>query len=114
MENMKEDLKDENVNDEGVLECEEKLENEDELKVESYSPYKLKSKKRSIVTRIAMAGVVAVIGIRIAGLVINFYYPDAVENIKHAVQSPIDTNLVPHVLGGSGSWFLSRLERVDG
>ena len=41
----------------------------DELEVEAYSPHELKSKKRSIATRVAIAGVAVVAAIGIAGLV---------------------------------------------
>ena len=92
----------------------EDFKNENELEVENYSPHELKSKKRSIATRIAIAGVVVVISIGIAGLVINYYYPDTMDNIKNTVQSTIDSDWNTNVIGGSGSWFLSRLERVDG
>jgi len=90
------------------------LEHEDELEVEAYSPHELKSKKRRIVTRVAIAGVILAIVIGVTGLVIKIYYPDSVENVKHKVQTTVDNNWNTNVLGGSGSWFLSRLERVYG
>ena len=84
----------------------------DELEVEAYSPHELKSKKRNIVARIAIAGVVVVAVIGIAGLIINFTYPDALHNVIDAIRSTTDPYY--NVMGGSGSWFLSRMERFDG
>ncbi|MCL2679671.1 MAG: hypothetical protein FWF18_05250 [Dehalococcoidia bacterium] len=84
----------------------------DELEIEPYSPHELKSKKRNIVSRIAIKGVVVVAVIGIAGLIINFIYPDALHNVIDAIRSTTDSNY--NVLGGSGSWFLSRMERFDG
>ena len=88
-----------------------KKEYEDELEVEAYSPHELKSKKRGISTRVAIAGVVVVVAIGIAGLVISFYYSNESGNDKNVAQ-PTERNY--NVLGGSGSWFLSRMERFDG
>jgi hypothetical protein len=85
---------------------------EDELEIEAYSPHELKSKKRNIVARVAIAGVVVVAVIGIAGLIINFIYPDALHNFIDAIRSTTDSNY--NVMGGSGSWFLSRMERFDG
>ena len=88
----------------------------DGLEVENYSPYKLKSKKRNIATRVAIAGIVVGISMGIAGLVIKIFYPDTMEKIKDTIQSTIngEDDWNANVLGGSGSWFLSRLERLDG
>jgi hypothetical protein len=69
-----------------------KKECEDELEVEAYSPHELKSKKRNIVTRIAIAGVVVVAVIGTAGLIINFIYPDALHNVIDAIRSTTDPN----------------------
>jgi len=89
-----------------------KKERGDELEVEAYSPHELKSKKRNIVARIAIAGVVVVAFIGAAGLIINFIYPDALHNVIDAIRSTTDPYY--NVMGGSGSWFLSRMERFDG
>jgi hypothetical protein len=89
-----------------------KEEYEDELEVENYSPHELRSKKRAISTRVAKAGVVVVVVIIIAGLIINIIYPDASHNVIKAIQNTTRSNYI--VLGGSGSWILSRMERFDG
>jgi hypothetical protein len=106
---MKKDLK----NDANV-DYDAGLENEDELKIEAYSPHELKSKKRRIVTRVAVAGVIVAVGMGVAGLVINFYNSDSLGTKEPTTQTqPVD-DFRGTVLGGSGSWFLSRLERVHG
>ncbi|MDR2547777.1 MAG: hypothetical protein LBC96_09805 [Lachnospiraceae bacterium] len=89
-----------------------KKEREDELEIEAYSPHELKSKKRGISTRVAIAGVVVVVAIGITGLMVNFIYPDALHNVIDAKR--ITTDPYYNVVGGSGSWFLSRMERFDG
>jgi hypothetical protein len=113
---MEKDLKsDVNVDYEAGLEYEDELAcDEVELEVEAYSPHELKSKKRSIVTRVAVAGVIVAIGMGVTGLVVNFYYPDLLGTKEPTTQTrPVD-DFRGNVLGGSGSWFLSRLERVHG
>ncbi|MCL2679670.1 MAG: hypothetical protein FWF18_05245 [Dehalococcoidia bacterium] len=102
---------------------------EDELEIEAYSPHELKSKKRNIVARVAIAGVVVVAAIGIAGLAINFHLNKSGNDINVVQtttenESENDINVVQTttgwdytdyvVLGGSGSWFLSRMERFDG
>ena len=89
-----------------------KEEYEDELEVENYSPHELKSKKRAISTRVAIAGVVVVVAIGIAGIVISYHYLNESGNDKNVVQTIDNANY--NVMGGSGSWFLSRMERFDG
>jgi len=105
-----------------------KKERGDELEVEAYSPHELKSKKRGISTRVAIAGVVVVAAIGIAGLTIRYHYSNELGNDENVVQTidedeknvvqTIDENKRNYtdysVLGGSGSWFLSRMERFDG
>src|SRR5215469_4965583 len=103
--------KDLNEDYEGEMKYEDESEHdyedgEDELEVENYSPHELKSKKRNIVARVAIAGVVVVAAIGIAGLIINFIYPDALHNVIDAIRSTTDPYY--NVMGGSGSWFLSR------
>jgi len=83
-----------------------------ELEVEAYSPHELKSKKRKIVARIAIAGVVVVAVIGVAGLIINFVYSGDLQNVIDTIRNATDSNY--NVMGGSGSWFLSRMERFDG
>jgi len=112
------DLKsDANVDYEAGLECEDESAcDEDELEVEAYSPHELKSKKRRIVTRVVVAGVIVVIAMGVAGLVVNFYYRTKEPNTQTEPTTqtrPVD-DFRGNVLGGSGSWFLSRLERVHG
>jgi hypothetical protein len=97
------------------LKSDANLDYEDELEVEAYSPHELKSKKRSIVTRVAVAGVIVAIGMGVTGLVVNFYYPDLLGTIEPTTRTILPVNdFRGNVLGGSGSWFLSRLERVHG
>ena len=109
-----------------------KEEHEDELEVENYSPHELKSKKRAITTRVAVAGVVVWVSIGVAGLIISYHYSNESEsgsdknvgqiNVELTVEErnidfpPIGARYTdfPNVLGGSGSWFLSRMERFDG
>jgi hypothetical protein len=93
------------------MDCGETLPIEDELEVETYSQHELKSKKRNIVARVAIAGVVVVAAIGIAGLAINFHLNKS-GNDKNVVQTWDYRNY--NVMGGSGSWFLSRMERFDG
>jgi hypothetical protein len=81
---------------------------------------------------VAIAGVVVVAAIGTAGLIISYHYSNESgndrnaeeifsnesendKNVEEAIEETVDRfNDFPAVLGGSGSWFLSRMERFDG
>ena len=76
------------------------------LRVESYETKEVADKKQKISKRVAATGAVVVLGLfgltSLAGC-------DTID--REQVQTTPSPSPFPHILGGSGSWFVSILER---
>ncbi|MCL2566445.1 MAG: hypothetical protein FWE24_11670 [Defluviitaleaceae bacterium] len=84
--------------------------NKDDLRVEHYDAREAAAKKRKIIKRAAVVGSTVVIALGLFGLALLLSNSGGEQEGGSGTQ--VEGRELPPVPGGSGSWFVSVLERA--